>query len=64
VVSEPGGLVHLPGNMDYLAGSSGTLERGVADVARWASFPEPTVWDWASRRPAKIFGIRLPRITV
>jgi N-acetylglucosamine-6-phosphate deacetylase len=64
VVSEPGGLVHLPGNSDYLAGSSGTLETGVADVSRWASFPEPTVWDWASLRPAKIFGIRLPRVTV
>ena len=62
VVSEPGGRVHLRGNKDYFAGSSGTLEKGVANVARWASVPFATSWAWASRRPAELFAVRLPQI--
>jgi len=62
VVSESNGMVHRPGNRHYLAGSSLTLEKGVVNASRWASIPPDTAWAWASRRPAEIFGIRLPRI--
>ena len=55
------GVVRLPGT-SYFAGSSLTLEKGVANAARWVSVPAATAWDWASRRPAALFGIKLPRI--
>jgi len=54
-------VVRLPGT-SYFAGSSLTLEEGVAQAARWVGVPPATARDWASRRAAAIFGIRLPRI--
>ena len=56
------GIVRFPGT-DYFAGSSLTLEKGVANAASWAAVPPATAWGWASRRPAEIFGVRLPRIS-
>jgi len=56
------GMVRLPGTKSHFAGSALTLDKGVANAARWTKFPESTAWEWASRVPAEIFGIRLPRI--
>ena len=64
VVRDRRGLIEFPGHPGYFFGSSLTLDVGVANVARWTEFSEAVAWDWASRRPAEIVGIRLPRIAV
>ena len=56
------GMVRLPGTKTHFAGSALTLDAGVANVARWTTFSERQAWDWASQVPARLFGIRLPRI--
>ena len=53
------GVVRLPGTR-YFAGSSLTLETGAANAALWTGATAAAARDWASRRPAAIFGIRLP----
>jgi N-acetylglucosamine-6-phosphate deacetylase len=58
------GVVAFRGRSGYLFGSSLTLDRGVANIPRWTEFSYDTAWDWASRRPAGIFGIELPEIKV
>ncbi len=63
-VCDRAGVIAFPGHPGYLFGSSLTLEKGVANIPRWTEFSEATAWDWASRRPAEILGIRLPRIKV
>ena len=64
VICDRQGRIDFPGHPGYFFGSSLTLDAGVANVARWTEFSEATAWDWASRRPAAIVGIRLPRIAV
>jgi len=57
----PDRVVRMPGT-PYFAGSSLTLDRGVANAALWAPAPAAVARAWASTVPAAIFGIRLPRI--
>jgi N-acetylglucosamine-6-phosphate deacetylase len=61
-VCDRKGMIALPGHPGYLFGSSLTLDKGVANISRWTEFSGDTAWDWASRRPAELLGIRLPRI--
>jgi N-acetylglucosamine-6-phosphate deacetylase len=63
-VCDRKGMVALPGHSGYFFGSSLTLDKGVANIPRWTEFSAETAWNWASRRPAEILGIRLPRIVV
>ena len=56
------GMVRLPGTKSHFAGSALVLDRGVANAAAWTGVSAATAWDWASRVPAEIFGIRLPRL--
>lgn len=58
------GTIAYPGRPGYFFGSSLTLEKGVANVARWTTFSAATAWNWASRAPAALFGIKLPLIPV
>ena len=58
------GVVAFPGHAGYFFGSSLTLDQGAANIPRWTEFSAETAWDWASRRPAEILGIRLPQIEV
>jgi N-acetylglucosamine-6-phosphate deacetylase len=53
-------VVRMPGAMTF-AGSSLTLDQGVANAARWSGTAPRTAWDWASSIPAAVFGLRLPR---
>jgi N-acetylglucosamine-6-phosphate deacetylase len=63
-VCDRKGMVAFPGHAGYFFGSSLTLDKGVANIPRWTEFSADTAWDWASRQPAEILGIRLPRIEV
>jgi len=63
-VCDRNGRIAFSGHKDYLFGSSLTLDKGVANISRWTEFSAETAWNWASRRPAEIFGIRLPRIEI
>jgi N-acetylglucosamine-6-phosphate deacetylase len=63
-ICDRNGVVAFPGHAGYFFGSSLTLDQGVANIPRWTEFSEQAAWDWASRRPAGMFGIRLPRIDV
>ncbi len=58
------GVIAFRGRSGYLCGSSLTLDRGVANLHRWIGLSYDTAWDLASRRPARIFGITLPKIKV
>jgi N-acetylglucosamine-6-phosphate deacetylase len=61
-VCDRKGVVAFPGHPGYFLGSSLTLDKGVTNISRWTEFSAEAAWDWASRRPAKILGIRLPWI--
>lgn len=62
LICERNGRVRLPGTDHHLAGSSLTLDRGVANASRHAGVPYSVAWGWASQRPAELFGVRLPLI--
>ncbi|HZZ57157.1 MAG TPA: N-acetylglucosamine-6-phosphate deacetylase [Opitutaceae bacterium] len=64
LVAARDGTIACPGRPGYLFGSSLTLDRGVANAARWTGRPAAEAWEWASRRPARLFGIRLPWVPI
>ena len=64
VVCDSRGRMAFPGHPGYLFGSSLTLDRGVANIPKWTEFPAKMAWDWASKCPARLFGIRLPKIRI
>lgn len=53
-------IVRMPSAMTF-AGSSLTLDEGVANAAHWSGVAPRTAWGWASSIPAAVFGLRLPR---
>ena len=55
------GIVREPGQTNF-AGSSLTLEQGVANAASWLRIPEANAWEMASTRVAELFGVELPVI--
>ena len=57
------GVVREPGKPNF-AGSSLTLDRGVANAARWLGLPTDDAWHLASQAVADLFQIELPWVEV
>jgi N-acetylglucosamine-6-phosphate deacetylase len=60
IVTDKAARLHCPGSPEHggLAGSTLTMDRGMANLLAWLNLPEEQIWAMGTSNPARLLGLR------